>query len=271
MRRLDIFLLLFATPVWAADILVFNDSTGLPVCALQCSALTTAEVECAAASGSEQLKCFCDSSSIRWKDRDWDGCNDVCVNGTDRERVGAWMEVTCGSEDVEDGWVDNGNTIIGDISPSDIQSDAEKKAAIHDSRVRQWWSRNYPFFVLAFLVITIPILCYGIAIPMRRWAKRQLNPRPDDSMEDITPYKSIFASTGSRHSQLPFVTTTENGEHIITIPQDQVLVVESIQPPPSTADIEASVRQDSWEERVRGQFETERSKSLKERLMFWKK
>jgi hypothetical protein len=130
------------------------------------------------------------------------------------------------------------------------------------------WHRNYPFFILAFLMITIPILCYGIAIPMRRWAKRQLNPRPDDSMEDITPYKSIFASTGSRHSQAPFITTTINGEHIITIPQEQVLVAE---PPPSTADIEASVRQDSWEARVRDQFETKESKSLKERLMFWKK
>lgn len=53
------------------------------------------------------------------------------------------MEEMCGGDDIEEEWVDNGtitdpHSIIGDISPSDIEIDSAEKAAAHDSRVRQW-------------------------------------------------------------------------------------------------------------------------------------
>lgn len=113
------------------------------------------------------------------------------------------------------------------------------------------WKRNYAFFVLAFLVVTVPIICYAVAIPLRKWCKRQLirrRPRSQAYMEDIAPYTSVFGPDGSRHN------LSSAG-----VPPDPENVI-----PPVT-----SVRQESWEARVRDQFAPK--KTLGKRMMFWSK
>lgn len=113
------------------------------------------------------------------------------------------------------------------------------------------WKKNCAFFIIAFLAVTVPILCYAIAIPLRKWCKRQLirnRPRSQAYMEDVGPYTSVFAPGGSR-----------DGHRSAGVLPDP----ENVPPPVE------SIRQDSWEARVRDQFASK--KTLGRKMRFWSK
>lgn len=149
MKRLRIFLLLFAAAASAvaaaAELLVFNETTGLPGCAYACSALYNAQYECPP-SGPEQVECFCASRFVGWEgEREgWNGCGGACTDEVGRGRVGAWMESLCGSREDDvgdkpdgDGDDDNGHIII-EVDPTMIENDAAEKAAAHAAKAKDW-------------------------------------------------------------------------------------------------------------------------------------
>lgn len=161
------------------------------------------------------------------------------------------------------------------------------------------WKKNYPFFILAFLVVTVPILFYAFAVPIRKWAKRQLvqnRPRRQSNMEELGTGAGGFmfprspggsavwaggapaagsggsfmggaaggggGGAGSRHG---------SSTHALDGPSSSGVFATEVLPPPqqppSPRDAQVSTRQESWERRVRAQFA--RGKSF--RLKFWKK
>lgn len=140
MRRLELFLLLFASALVEAELLIFNETTGLPTCAYQCSALYNAQYECPPA-GPEQVKCFCASKFVGWTVNGWVGCNEACTDDAGEGRVNAWMKATCGGND--QGFSDatsggNSTSIIGEINASEVEDSTKQDAAAHAAKAREW-------------------------------------------------------------------------------------------------------------------------------------
>lgn len=139
MRRVELFLLLFASTLIEAELLVFNETTGLPTCAYQCGALYNAQYECPPA-GPDQVKCFCASKFVGWTVEGWVGCGEACTNGVEEGRVDTWMNAICGGGGNDQGSSNpnttNGNStsIIGNVDTSEIASSAAAQAA----KARNW-------------------------------------------------------------------------------------------------------------------------------------
>lgn len=141
MRRLELFLLLFASALVEAELLVFNEITGLPTCAYQCSALYNAQYECPPA-GPQQVECFCASKFVQWTADGWAGCSEACTDDAGEGRVDAWMKTTCGGngndQDSSDATDGNSMSMIGDINASEVEDSTKKDAAAHAIKARDW-------------------------------------------------------------------------------------------------------------------------------------
>lgn len=132
MRRVELFLLLFASTLIEAELLVFNETTGLPTCAYQCAALYNAQYECPV--GPQQAECFCASKFLGWTADGWVGCKQVCTDEAGENSVDAWMKTTCGGGDNQVSSNGNNMTIIGDVNNSDVANSAAAQAA----KARDW-------------------------------------------------------------------------------------------------------------------------------------
>lgn len=87
-------ILFLIASVCGQDILVFNDTTGLPNCAYGCKDLYSAQFECPP--GANRIDCFCNSQFISKKSATW-GCDESCVVEGDRKRVLGFLSTVCGA------------------------------------------------------------------------------------------------------------------------------------------------------------------------------
>jgi len=322
-----------------AQILVFNETTGLPACAYECQQLWAAQFNCSGLTGSNVVGCFCvqvgwvqggSGSSGSDSGSGWRGCDSVCgESGGVRARVGQWLGRVCGSG--VSGSSGNGNVnktepgrpeepgspkVNGQNTTND--DPAAKNGADQAVRARAWfvalplpciytllttprWKKNYPFFILAFLVVTVPILLYAFAVPIRKWAKRQViqnRPRRQSNMEElgsgVGPGGFVFAQppggSGVWTAGAPAARSSEgfmggaagggsggvagsrhgSSTQALDGPSSSGVFATEVLPPPQQPqprDNRVSTRQESWERRVRAQF----SRGGGFRLMFWKK
>jgi hypothetical protein len=127
-----ILLLVYLLPaaVQAQDILVFNDTTGLPDCAHDCMDLYSAQYECPP--GRDRVDCFCDTGFVSSKPKGW-GCDNSCTTKEERDRVLAFLARTCGTPEEEgDGETVKNKDHLGDSNSTYTDSktipQAEKAA-----------------------------------------------------------------------------------------------------------------------------------------------
>ncbi|KAG0640360.1 hypothetical protein HOY80DRAFT_1042084 [Tuber brumale] len=318
MRHLHHLPLLFLPANLAlAQILVFNETTGLPVCAFDCNPLWAAQYACSGLASGDAVKCFCvevgwvqggSGGSGNGNGSGWGRCDNACGDsGGGRVRVKEWLGRVCGVGSGSNGDNNGGsgrgpgetggrgnegstappnNNGTNTTNPAGPTQDAADQAA----KARAWWKKNYPFFILAFLVVTVPILLYAFAIPIRKWAKRQIiksRPRRQSNMEQLGSGGFIFprSAGGSAVWATGAPTTGSCGSFMgggggggsrrgsaanaLDGPSSNGVFTTEVLPPPQQPprDTQVSARQASWERRVRAQF----SRGNGFRLKFWKK
>ncbi|KAG0127440.1 hypothetical protein HOY82DRAFT_567914, partial [Tuber indicum] len=107
MRHLHRLPLLFLPANLAlAQILVFNETTGLPTCAYDCNPLWTAQFACSGRTSDDAVRCFC--VEVGWvqggsggggsgNGSGWGSCDSACGDpGGGRVRVKEWLGRVCG-------------------------------------------------------------------------------------------------------------------------------------------------------------------------------
>ncbi|KAI5809142.1 hypothetical protein DFH27DRAFT_650368 [Peziza echinospora] len=325
--------LLASTPALAADILRFGPGL-LPNCAYSCVELYSAQYECPATT-TAPAACFCKSTFLAPLLSGSGGiCPGACPPGAGAEEVAAWFDGACGNfkgtkpdetkpdpktpSDKEDG---------GDKKDNNNDNDKDNKntpAVNQATKAVDWWRANWQWFLIAFLLITIPLGCYALFFPCRKWARKQIiqrrarrhpslmpgaipppfpPPMPQTATLGIIdpryayggltsprlasvppPPEGAFRNGAVGDPYSPSMTRVVGGANGGYFPANHVyeanvagasmheggvlLVPSPPLPPPPPPPQPTSVRQESWERKVRGEFENR--KSLGEKIAFWK-
>ncbi|CCX29949.1 hypothetical protein FPQ18DRAFT_313685 [Pyronema domesticum] len=284
--------LFLVASVCGHDILVFNDTTGLPSCAYSCKDLYSAQFECPP--GANGVGCFCNSQFISKKSATW-GCDESCVVEGNRRRVSGFLSAVCGTR----GSGNEGN----DDAKSDI-TDAKKDP--QTEKVSDWWKRNWPYFFLSFMIVFIVILTLAFVGPIRRYIRRQIisghsrgvgqgvppywEPTPPGSRVSYVPFSQrspqqtvlpTHSRTWNGRSSTPMIQTEYRGSTPYLNQGRSVSYIgvntstPTLAPPPGppvrtlfATQVEDPTKQENWERRAQTLHE---SRGWFARNVFWKK
>ncbi|KAF8542249.1 hypothetical protein BDD12DRAFT_825683 [Trichophaea hybrida] len=169
--------------VQAQDILVFDNTTGLPNCAHDCPDLYSAQYECPP--GGDRVDCFCDSGYVSSKPQGW-GCDNSCTTKTERERVAAFLTTTCGTQEDEqdNARPANDKNHLGGSNSTNTDSTTDPQAA----KAANWWRNNWFYFFLAFMLVAIAVLALAFTGPIRKYLRRQSIKRRSRQSSQGIPY-----------------------------------------------------------------------------------
>ncbi|KAI5789076.1 hypothetical protein EDC01DRAFT_631124 [Geopyxis carbonaria] len=258
----------------AEELLQFNTSA-LPACAYNCAPLYSAQYDCARTGGDgARVDCFCKSALVKGQ-----RCERVC-GFAEQRRVVAWVRGRCGEEvmTVDKGKGEGGaegagkkdaagdkdkdtdTDTAGDINTmstdNNAPSTAEKQASwsvrslppscAHPLTTPRW-RKNYPYFLLAFILTTVPPALFAASIPLRRHLRQRrralsMPPYVPPAVVQIdTPYS--YGGGGSYGSSAG---RSGGGGSSVGMARSEA---DSMRP------VVPSTRQESWERRLRESFE----------------
>ncbi|KAF8428105.1 hypothetical protein EV426DRAFT_704999 [Tirmania nivea] len=277
----------------SADILQFGPGA-LPNCAYQCRPLWSAQYDCPGEAVAGE--CFCRSKYLTILNQGGGGslCEADCPQTSEGAEISAWYDSVCS-------WL-----IIQQTTPSDTPTTTTNPqnptktptmtdtnngntSAVKDqaSKAVEWWKNNWYWFLLAFLLITVPIAAYALWFPCRKWARKQIvQRRSRPSLPPVDPRDNPYSSGGLASPGIPpippgaFTNETWAGPFSPSLTRNRAgYFPHYVAPPtpsiggsgrPSAAPAgPIATRQESWERRVRGEFEGK--KTIWERLTFWKR
>ncbi|KAF8451552.1 hypothetical protein BGX38DRAFT_1142090 [Terfezia claveryi] len=265
----------------SADILQFGPGA-LPDCAYQCRPLWSAQYDCPGENAAGD--CFCRSKYLGILNQGGGGslCESNCPETSGAAEIRAWYDNVCASfiktspnTPITTTRLQNPTdtpTVIDQTSNNGTRTPDGNTSANQDGRNKavEWWKKNWYWFLLAFLFITIPIGAYALWFPCRKWARRQIiQRRSRPSLPPVDPGDNLYANGGPVSPGIPPIppgvftnetwgdpfspSLTRDGvgysPHYIVPPTPSI--VGSGRPFPAPAGPIAT-RQESWERRVRG-------------------
>lgn len=155
------------------DILTFVGDVRLPACAYDCVNLYTIQYICSQR-GSERKNCFC-QDIFSFKQRGW-GCDSVCRSTKEIKMVSDFVQTTCNDvfSSLEDSPNSANKTENSTPQSNGVPKDHEGKPTTYSKskKVANWWCKNWPFFLVAFVVAATAFGACAFTGQFRRYTQK---------------------------------------------------------------------------------------------------